>query len=94
LAAGALAYWSISKTLAIVATAAQAMVGFLLNEVLLRVPYPGGVLPEGLIHWDTLVLLVSAVVGVTWLLRETASDATPLDLQPTCSPPLKMASSA
>jgi hypothetical protein len=83
LTAGVLAYWSISKTLAIVVTAAQAMIGFLLNEVLLRVPYPGGVLPEGLVHWDTFVLLASAVAGVACLLRETASDATPLALQPT-----------
>ena len=83
LTAGVLAYWSISRTLAIVTTAAQAMIGFLLNEVLLRVPYPSGVLPEGLVHWDTFVLLASAVAGVAWLLRETASDATPLALQPT-----------
>ncbi len=72
IASGVLAYWSISKELAVIATGIQIVIGFLTNEVLARVPYPKAILPEGFIHRDTFVLLCLAVASVAWLLRETA----------------------
>jgi len=52
-------------------TLLQASVGLVLNDLLVRVPYPNGWLPEGRMHMDTLVLLCGsllAVLGLLWKL--------------------------
>jgi len=51
----------------------QMVLNFLLNERLTRVPYANGLMPEGLMHMDTLILLCASVSIVFFLLAKLAT---------------------
>ncbi len=72
-AAGVLSLWALSPKLAVVVAFAQIALNFLLNEPLIRVPYPNGLLPEGRLHMDTLLLLCCSGLLVLGLLGKMAS---------------------
>ena len=72
IAAGVLSLWALSPKGAVVITAMQMAIGFLLNELLPRVPFPNGWLPEGRMHLDTLLLLLGSVLAVLGLLWKLA----------------------
>ena len=73
MAAGVLSLWAASPKLAAAVVLAQTALSFVLNEPLTRVPYPNGLLPEGHLHKDTLVLLCCSVVLVLGLLWRLAA---------------------
>jgi len=81
LAAGVLSFWAISPRLAFGMVVFQAGVSFLINDPLTRVPYPNGLLPEGFVHKDTLVLLCLSLTAALWLIitlaREKTGDPVP-----------------
>lgn len=74
-AASVLSLWAASPKLAAAVALAQVMLSFLLNEPLTRVPYPNGLLPEGQLHKDTLLLLCAALGLVLGLLSRIAAVA-------------------
>ena len=69
LAGSVVSLWALSPLLAWLVALLQIVLNFLLYGLLLRIPYPNGLLPEGILHIDTLLLcLVSfaAVLGLLW----------------------------
>jgi hypothetical protein len=72
MAASVLSLWALSPRLALIVCLMQMGVNFLLWELLIRVPYPNGILQEGMIHADTLVLLCCSLTSVLWLLGRLA----------------------
>ncbi len=71
--ASVLSLWALWPPLAVVVTVIQIGLSFLLNEVI-RVPYPGGLMPEGLLHRDTLTLLCVSLAATVWLLAKLAQE--------------------
>lgn len=66
--ASVLSLWALWPPLAVLIALIEMGVSFLLNEVLIRVPYPGGLMPEGLLHKDTFALLCAMFAANLWLL--------------------------
>jgi hypothetical protein len=83
MAASVLSLWALSPRLALILTLTQMGLNFMLYGPLTRVPYPNGLLPEGILHVDTLLLCIfsfAAVLALFWNLarRESFSaDAIP-----------------
>ena len=73
-AAGVLSLWAVSPWLAVAFTLVHVSIDFLTNELLIRVPFGGGQLPEGLLHTDTLFLWCVSLIAVWWLLAKLAQE--------------------
>ncbi len=80
-AAGVLSFWAISPRLAVTVASIHIGIEFILNELLDRVPFPSGWLPEGLLHKDTLLLLCVSFAAVCWLLLKLPPEGREPSLQ-------------
>jgi hypothetical protein len=72
-AAAVLAFWAVSPRLAVVLTFVQIVVNFIIYGPLIRVAWPNSVLPEGILHGDTLALLIVSFVAVLVLLTKLST---------------------
>jgi hypothetical protein len=74
MAAAVLSLWALWPPLAVIVTLLQVALNFLLNELLIRIPYPNGLMPQGWLHIDTLALLCLSVVVVLRSLYQLAQE--------------------
>jgi hypothetical protein len=70
MAASVLSFWALSPRLALLVGLLQIAVNFLLWGPLSRVVYPNAVLPEGMLHRDTLLLVCCSFAAVLAPLRK------------------------
>jgi hypothetical protein len=76
MAASVVSLWALSPLFATLVSLIQIALNFLLYGPLMRIPYPNGQLPEGILHIDTLLLcLVSfaAVLALLWVMGRSQS---------------------
>jgi hypothetical protein len=76
MAAAVLSLWALSPRLALIVTVLQIGLNVLIYGPLTRVPYVGGVLVDGIVHVDTLLLCFFSLSGVgalLWMLVQRES---------------------
>ena len=77
IAASVLSLWALSARLALLVSLLQMALSFFVNGPAMRILIPNGLLPEGILHVDTLVLCLlsfAAVVALLWKLAQRKPD--------------------